>query len=772
MSGFKCTFCPCTFENRNELSKHMNVCVLTVGKDKQLFVNNPAQVRNYSKPIKQNQNENFDINEYKSDSEFSAKKISFKDIKFRKSSKVVKDIQFNSNSNLDSTLASPLHVSNTDELASDFDNMSFELDNSNINSNISSSDEEIDQKHEEFPNEAYADLMVLVTKYKLSNAAGNAIISFFNKHSKHSKSPLPKNIRQGKEFMNNIKSNLSYKKTKVLDLDDTKYFLYHIPLISCIENILKIPDIVQNLEFEYKKLYKTTEDGKEIIYKDQIMEFDATNCDTLGKSQLHPIYMSLENIPTWRRNKQDAKQLLEVILNPIRQFLHSGINLSINNKIVWTFSKVSIIIADWPEAATFCLTYKSTNSNYPCYFCLVNREDLANNTHSKYDLVLRNHENMRNCLNNSKENSVSSPLLLAFVVEWTFGFASRFLPRRFWRLWSESLEWIFGSLPGILHYLFAGSFVVFLRVLSSFFGGSFKASSLFSPSLSQWIGRFFAALVAVDLGGFVTSLRNDSIKEKYGASILDTIDNRLANILRFPELKIFKNGIQSLARITANEYRNLMKFSKLHSWFYHTTDLIKKYGCLNGFSTETYESLYKDFVKTPYYLSNKQNIEDQIMKVLKMLLKGVLLYNKPSSNSKSNPNPNLVTVTASDNSVTFENGSIIRATDNFYGKAWYSNVAVAMNSEELFEYLTDEGICYGQIYLLIKVETTEGNVDNLALIRWYDFKSKRNQYHYGCPRLKLTELYNIVNVEAIKNNVHIIPRFDKTNDYLVNKYIF
>ena len=28
-----------------------------------------------------------------------------------------------------------MHVSNTDELASDFDNMSFELDNSNINSN-------------------------------------------------------------------------------------------------------------------------------------------------------------------------------------------------------------------------------------------------------------------------------------------------------------------------------------------------------------------------------------------------------------------------------------------------------------------------------------------------------------------------------------------------------------------------------------------------------------------------------------------------------------
>ncbi|KAF0435640.1 hypothetical protein F8M41_004762 [Gigaspora margarita] len=192
MSDFKCNFCLLTFAKHSSLSKHMKVCVFIANEDEQLFANNPVQVCKYSKPIKQNQNENFDINEYKSDSEFSAKKILFKDIKFCKSLKVVKDIQFNSNSNLDSTLASPLHVSNTDELASGFDNMLFKLDNSNVNSNIVevdptsnlsdniettidedqefsneilnnstyfehirsfSSDEEIDQKYEKFPNE-------------------------------------------------------------------------------------------------------------------------------------------------------------------------------------------------------------------------------------------------------------------------------------------------------------------------------------------------------------------------------------------------------------------------------------------------------------------------------------------------------------------------------------------------------------------------------------------------------------------------------------------
>ncbi|RHZ83001.1 hypothetical protein Glove_101g34 [Diversispora epigaea] len=46
----------------------------------------------------------------------------------------------------------------------------------------------------EFLNEAYADLMTLVTKYNLNNKAGNAIIKFFNKHSNVSVFPLPKNI--------------------------------------------------------------------------------------------------------------------------------------------------------------------------------------------------------------------------------------------------------------------------------------------------------------------------------------------------------------------------------------------------------------------------------------------------------------------------------------------------------------------------------------------------------------------------------------------------
>jgi hypothetical protein len=47
-------------------------------------------------------------------------------------------------------------------------------------------------------------------------------------------------------------------------------------------------------------------------------------------------------------------------------------------------------------------------------------------------------------------------------------------------------------------------------------------------------------------------------------------------------------------------------------------------------------------------------------------------------------------------SVTLENGVIMRATNGFHNRSWFSNVSVCMNSEELFEYLSDKGhICYG-----------------------------------------------------------------------------
>jgi len=59
-----------------------------------------------------------------------------------------------------------------------------------------------------------------------------------------------------------------------------------------------------------------------------------------------------------------------------------------------------------------------------------------------------------------------------------------------------------------------------------------------------------------------------------------------------------------------------LKLPKLHSWVYHIIDSIRYFGAINGYTTETYESLHKDFVKNPYRLSNKKNVEVQIMQIV------------------------------------------------------------------------------------------------------------------------------------------------------------
>ena len=40
------------------------------------------------------------------------------------------------------------------------------------------------------------------------------------------------------------------------------------------------------------------------------------------------------------------------------------------------------------------------------------------------------------------------------------------------------------------------------------------------------------------------------------------------------------------------------------------------YGVVNGYTTETYESLHKNFVKISYRISNKKNVESQILQIV------------------------------------------------------------------------------------------------------------------------------------------------------------
>ena len=53
--------------------------------------------------------------------------------------------------------------------------------------------------------------------------------------------------------------------------------------------------------------------------------------------------------------------------------------------------------------------------------------------------------------------------------------------------------------------------------------------------------------------------------------------------------------------------------------------------------------------------------------------------------------------------VTLENGTLMHATNRYYGQSWFSNISVVMdnNEIELFDYQTDFGICYAQVCIIL-----------------------------------------------------------------------
>ena len=51
----------------------------------------------------------------------------------------------------------------------------------------------------------------------------------------------------------------------------------------------------------------------------------------------------------------------------------------------------------------------------------------------------------------------------------------------------------------------------------------------------------------------------DLLRSQHDNKLVNELDYRLAAIPHYPELKVFPKGLQSIARLTANEYRSLMK---------------------------------------------------------------------------------------------------------------------------------------------------------------------------------------------------------------------
>ena len=180
----------------------------------------------------------------------------------------------------------------------------------------------------EFPSEEFGDFMELLTKWNLSDACGSDILKFSRKISRDDIS-LPTSVKQGRQLLDQINvPHISFKKVPIMIYKEDTYYLNYRPIFDTIKELLSNHDILDHYTFEFKLLHH--EDQR--IYREQyngkwwervqnslskeakvlsiILYSDVTTCDHLGKITEHPIYMTLGNIVSWRRNKPDAKVLL------------------------------------------------------------------------------------------------------------------------------------------------------------------------------------------------------------------------------------------------------------------------------------------------------------------------------------------------------------------------------------------------------------------------------------------------------------------------------
>ncbi|RHZ86716.1 hypothetical protein Glove_46g110 [Diversispora epigaea] len=255
-------------------------------------------------------------------------------------------------------------------------------------------------------------------------------------------------------------SQLSYSKHCILVHNNREYFINYCPIKNCIEILLSNSEILQHFIFKYENKKHQGEKS----YAEQNSENWWKYVKASIPSSAYPLF---EN--------------------------ENGIDYKINNRIIWFFPKISTIIDDWPEACTYLLTYKSVSSNFPCHFCLVQKNDLIDTMQDQ--IILCNHENMMEHFNNNTGHSVSL----------------------------EPVENYFWNIP----------------------------------NLNIYVTTVPDRMYHLDLGLYHYQI--EFTKGILGRSSIDKMNERIGAIPRYPGLKIFSKGLQSIAQLTASEHRDLMK---------------------------------------------------------------------------------------------------------------------------------------------------------------------------------------------------------------------
>ncbi|RGB28738.1 hypothetical protein C1646_767459 [Rhizophagus diaphanus] len=274
------------------------------------------------------------------------------------------------------------------------------------------------------------------------------------------------------------------------------------------------------------------------------------------------------------------------------------------------------------------------------------------------------------------------------------------------------------------------------------------------------------------------------------------LEERLSQIPRYPNLKIFKSGIERLNQLTASEYCDLMKIilfvldglildKKLNKnlcdlyslwidiWYYHLIPSICQFDASNSFTSETYKLLHKTNVKQPYHqLKNTQDLIDLWIHGFEKLKSCIYDYFQDVEEWTLQEIENETIQIEVFEFAYLDNDYkiIIRASPNYYGQTAFSNICVEMDESKQNDYLSDNGLCYAKILLILQIslDKLDQNLD-LILVQWYDFAYPNNMQHYyfyKCAILKYVDHYTLIPITLITNIVHIIPNFNELGIFM------
>ncbi|RHZ67026.1 hypothetical protein Glove_303g60 [Diversispora epigaea] len=260
----------------------------------------------------------------------------------------------------------------------------------------------------------------------------------------------------------------------------------------------------------------------------------------------------------FEKKSKDFKKLVHLTFYNSMKFLldslfaKKGIDLEVDNETYWFFPRISTIICDWLEAATFSLVYKSTNLNFPCHFCLISKTLLSNT--DLFDITFRNNENMQKYFYNDAGQDVT-------------------------------------TVPDKMHHLDLGLFHYQIKFTQALLQK--QDSSLIEYRILMKVMVFVVDnLYEENKNNVENFVENRKLSEVYTKWNKMYMMSR-SEIFTESNLENFQKDTFEWAKLFVKIFklhsRSNLKFPKFHLWIYYIFESIRQFGAINGYTIETYE---------------------------------------------------------------------------------------------------------------------------------------------------------------------------------------